>query len=248
MPASAPAPAALDRLFDDRSDAGRRLAPQLAHYVGSDALIVALPCGGVPVGYEIASATQLSMNVLPTKRIPTPDGAGAIGALAFGGEPVLDAETIEAEQLSTAQIKGALAALRLELGDQEHRFRSRRLPRDLGRRPLILVDDGVGTGWTVRAAIGAVRARNPGPVVVAAPIASAWACAALAPEVEQAHHRLGEARRIIEKSMTRRAAIGSARAQNAQVTALLPLPLAAEPGTLDRAHRSGAGEARRRRG
>jgi putative phosphoribosyl transferase len=185
MPHSDFAPMALDRLFDDRRDAGRRLAALLEPYAGSDTLIVALPCGGVPVGHEIARATRLSMNVLPTKRIPTPDGAGVMGALAFGGEPILDAPTIEAERFSTVQISDAIGALSLELRGQEHRFRNWRLPLDLDNRPVIFVDDGVGTGWTMRAALQAVRARNPGPLVLAAPIASAPACAKLAAEVEE---------------------------------------------------------------
>ena len=184
MPPLALAPAALDRLFDDRRDAGRRLAPLLGQYARSDALVVALPCGGVPVGYEIARSMQLSMDVLPTKRIPSPNGAGAIGALAFGGEPVFDERVAAGQRFSSAQINDAIGALSRELGGQEHRFRSGRPPLDLHGRSVILVDDGVGTGWTIRAAISAVRARNPGPVVVAAPIASAWACAELTAAVQ----------------------------------------------------------------
>src|SRR5260221_5668600 len=123
-----PAPAALDRLFDNRADGGRRLATRLGQYAGSGALILAVPCGGVPVGYEVARATHLPMDALPAKRIQTPDTAGIIGALALGEEPVLNMPIVEAQKISTAQINYAVGAVRQELVRQEGRFRGYRWP------------------------------------------------------------------------------------------------------------------------
>jgi putative phosphoribosyl transferase len=185
MVSPAPAPAALDRLFDDRADAGRRLAARLGHYAGREALVLAVPCGGVPVGYEVARAVQLPMDTLPANRIPSPDGAGMIGALALGGEPVLNMPAIEAQGIVTAQVNDAVGALRRELVRQECRFRRDRTPPELHHRIVILIDDGVGTGWTIRAAITAVRVRNPAAIIVAAPIVAARAWAELAPEVNE---------------------------------------------------------------
>jgi putative phosphoribosyl transferase len=173
--------------FHDRRDAGRHLAGSnaLGAYAGrDDALVLALPRGGVPVGYEVARALDLSLDVFVVRKLGVPGHEElAMGAIASGGTLVLEEEVVRRLQLDEQTIAGVAAREQRELQERE------RLYRDGGNVELrgvsaILVDDGLATGSTMRAAVRALRARDAGEVIVAVPVAPAESCRLLEREAD----------------------------------------------------------------
>jgi predicted phosphoribosyltransferase len=169
------------RGFRDRAHAGQALAQQLAAYQGRrDVIVLALPRGGVPVAYEIARALGAPLDVLVVKKIVMPEYEEmAVGATASDGDTVLDEDLIERLHLSKAEVYGIAEVARAEVVRRERTYRNLRSSVDVSGRTVILVDDGLATGSSMRAAIVALRRRGPARIVVAVPVASVDAVAEL---------------------------------------------------------------------
>ncbi|HEY7406836.1 MAG TPA: phosphoribosyltransferase [Gemmatimonadaceae bacterium] len=167
--------------YENRYDAGRRLALSLAEYAGRpDVTVLALPRGGVPVGFEIARALRVPLDVFVVRKLGVPGQPEfAMGAIASGGALVLDQQTIGELRISRDAVERVIAMERAELARREELFRGSRPPVDVSGRTIILVDDGLATGSTVQAAIAALRKEGPASVIVAAPVGSREACGAI---------------------------------------------------------------------
>jgi predicted phosphoribosyltransferase len=164
--------------FRDRSAAGRALALPLARYTGRDDVIVlALPRGGVPVAFEVARALRAPLDVFVVRKLGVPGHEElAMGAIASGGAFVLDQGLVNALGITRAQIEQAVAQELRELERREAAYRGGRDPPELSGRTVILVDDGLATGSTMRAAAEAVKQLDPARIVVAVPVAPPETC------------------------------------------------------------------------
>jgi putative phosphoribosyl transferase len=165
--------------FRDRAEAGRFLAERLQHYAGRDDVIVlALPRGGVPVGYEVAKRLGVPLDVFVVRKLGVPGYEElAMGALASGGLLVLDPAVVRGLGIDQGQVERRIGEELRELGRREAAFRGDRPPPDFEGKTVILVDDGVATGSTMRAAALAVREAKPARIVVAVPVAAPETCA-----------------------------------------------------------------------
>jgi predicted phosphoribosyltransferase len=169
---------AMDARYRDRSDAGRRLAHELAGYANRpDVIVLALPRGGVPVAYEVALALHAPLDVFLVRKLGLPDHEEyAMGAIATGDVRILDERVVRAFGVTEAEIDAVTTAERRELARRERRYRGDRPPPDVSGRTVILVDDGLATGSTMLAAVTALRREDAARVVVAVPIAPAETC------------------------------------------------------------------------
>jgi putative phosphoribosyl transferase len=160
-------------LFRDRGDAGRALARRLSSYAGrSDVTILALPRGGVPVASEISRALGLPLDVFLVRKLGVPGHEElAMGAIASGGARVLDSEVLRAYRVSEDELERVAAAERRELDRRQIAYRRDRPALDVRGRTVILVDDGLATGSSMRAAVEALGPLSPARVVVAVPVA-----------------------------------------------------------------------------
>jgi putative phosphoribosyl transferase len=167
--------------FDDRSDAGRRLADELAVYAERDDVVVlALPRGGVPVAYEIAVRLAAPLDVMVTRKLGVPGQEElAMGAVASGGVSFINEALVDALGIPDEDIGWVAQRERSELERRERAYRGDRPPLDVTDRIAILVDDGIATGATIRAAAIAVRALDPARLVIAAPTGAPDAVEAL---------------------------------------------------------------------
>ena len=161
--------------FRNRTDAGRQLAEKLAAYADRpDVLVLALPRGGVPVGYEVSRALGAPLDVFLVRKLGAPGYEElAMGAVASGGVRVLNDEIVRGLGISDHEIDAAAARELQELARRQRLYRGDRPPPDVAGRTVILVDDGLATGATMRAAIRASRQQQPARIVVAVPTASA---------------------------------------------------------------------------
>jgi putative phosphoribosyl transferase len=175
------------RRFRDRSEAGRLLAQQLAQYAGrNDVIVLALPRGGVPVGYEVAKALGAPLDVFVVRKLGVPGHEElAMGAVATGPVMVLDERLIQTLGIDSAQIERVVDAELQELERREAAYRGAREPPDLEGKTVIIVDDGLATGSTMRAAALAVRRQNPARIIVAVPVAAAETCDAFRDDVDE---------------------------------------------------------------
>jgi predicted phosphoribosyltransferase len=173
--------------FRDRSDAGRHLAGALASYAGRpDLLVLALPRGGVPVGYEVARALHAPLDVMLVRKLGVPGHEElAMGAIASGGVRVISDDVVRALGITDRVLAAAAAHEEHELKRRERAYRGTRPPADISGRTVILVDDGLATGSTMRAAIIALKAQNPRQLVVAVPVAASETCESLRDEVDE---------------------------------------------------------------
>jgi len=167
-----------DRPFTDRREAGKELAAKLAAYRGRpDVVVLALPRGGVPVAFEVAEALDAPLDIFLVRKLGMPGHPEfAIGAIASGGVRVLSEDTIRWYGIPDSQIKAIAQEELAELQRREQVYRQGRALIDLQHRTLILVDDGLATGSSMRAAVQAVRAHKPARVVVAVPVGAPSAC------------------------------------------------------------------------
>jgi predicted phosphoribosyltransferase len=174
-------------LFRDRYDAGRVLARELAGYAGRpDVTVLALPRGGVPVGFEVARALGAPLDVFLVRKLGVPGHEElAMGAIATGGVRVVNREVVDALGISRAEIEAVSAEELQELRRREREYRDGRPPPDLLGRTAVLIDDGLATGSSMRAAVAALRHLQPAKVVVAVPVAAAETCAALRAEADE---------------------------------------------------------------
>lgn len=169
-------------LFVDRRDAGRQLAGRLLKYAGQSNLVVlGLPRGGVPVAYEVAKALGARLDVFVVRKVGLPHQPElAMGAIASGGIRVINRSVVEPLGISRDTFETMAAIEEWELKRREQLYRAGRPFPELQGATVVLVDDGLATGSSMRAAIEAVRARKPARVVVAAPVMAAAARDALA--------------------------------------------------------------------
>jgi predicted phosphoribosyltransferase len=166
--------------FRDRTDAGRRLAAELRDYAHDpDAIVLALPRGGVPVGYEVATALGLPLEVFVVRKLGVPwHEELAMGALASGGVRFLDEDLIRLARVTREDVERVTGWEQAELERRERLYRGDRPFPDLRGRTVILVDDGLATGSTMRAAVTALRQEGPARIIVAVPVAAPETCAA----------------------------------------------------------------------
>jgi predicted phosphoribosyltransferase len=168
--------------FHDRSDAGRQLANLLTAYANcGDVTVLALPRGGVPVAYEVASALHAPLDVFLVRKLGVPGHSElAMGAVASGGVRVLSDDIISQLGIPQAAVEEVTARERIELDRRDRMYRDGRPPANLEGRIVILVDDGLATGATMEAAILAARQAQPARIVVAAPVGAPDTCQRLA--------------------------------------------------------------------
>jgi putative phosphoribosyl transferase len=173
--------------FRDRADAGRYLGEALSEYARRDDVVVlALPRGGVPVGFEVARALEAPLDVFVVRKLGVPGHEElAFGAVASGGARILNRDVIRHIGLSSDVIDAVSERERAELARRERLYRGDRPDRRLAGKTVIVVDDGLATGASMRAAIAAVRAQSPARIVVAVPTAALDTCAALSAEVDE---------------------------------------------------------------
>jgi putative phosphoribosyl transferase len=171
---------AQEPVFEDRRAAGRLLVPQLAAYAGrTDVVVLGLPRGGVPVAYEVALALGAPLDVLLVRKLGVPGHEElAFGAIASGGVRVLNSEVVAQTQVTLERIELTTAEQQLELERREQLYRDGAPALELTGRIAILVDDGLATGATMRAAVQATRIRQASPVV-AVPVGPARTLAQL---------------------------------------------------------------------
>jgi len=164
----------MQQLFSNRSAAGRLLADKLAAYASQPGLLVlALPRGGVPVAAEVAHALHAKLDVLVVRKLGAPfNPEFALGAVASGGFRVLNARAVDAFGVKPEAIESVTLREQRELHRREQSYRHGRLPLELHSGPVILIDDGIATGSTMRVAVAAVRDARAGPIIVATPVAA----------------------------------------------------------------------------
>ena len=164
--------------FRNRVDAGRILARALAAYGGTpDLLVLALPRGGVPVAFEVARTLRAPLDVFVVRKLGMPGHEEyAIGAIASGGVMVVNDEAVQAFGITQAELDAVASEERLELERRERSYRGGRPPPDVRGKTVILVDDGLATGSTMRAAVAALRLEGVRRLVVAVPTGAPETC------------------------------------------------------------------------
>lgn len=167
--------------FEDRREGGERLAERLRGYANrADVIVLGLPRGGVPVAFEVAEQLRVPLDVFVVRKLGVPGQEElAMGALASGGVRVLDDELIGMAGIDAEEIERATTLATEELARQEARYRGGRRFPDIRDKTIILVDDGLATGSTMRAAVRALRAQRPVAIVVAVPVGAPETCGAL---------------------------------------------------------------------
>jgi predicted phosphoribosyltransferase len=166
------------RPFTDRYEAGRVLAERLRAYAGRpDVIVLGLPRGGVPVASEVARALGLPFDIFLVRKLGAPGqeelGMGAIGS---GGVVVINEEVVDALRIPWDMVEAEIARERTELARRELLYRGNRAPLDVAGRIVILVDDGLATGSTMRAAVQAIKRKHPASIIVAVPTAAPSTC------------------------------------------------------------------------
>jgi putative phosphoribosyl transferase len=166
------------RPFDDRREAGAALAAHLRHLAGrNDVVVLGLPRGGVPVAYEVARALRAPLDVFIVRKLGVPGHHElAMGAIASGGVRVLNEDVLQWYRLSASTIDAVAHDEQVELQRREQLYRGERQPLDLRGRTVVLVDDGLATGSSMKAAVEAVRQHGPVRLVVAVPVGARDTC------------------------------------------------------------------------
>jgi putative phosphoribosyl transferase len=174
--------------YRDRNDAGRHLATRLMHYAGrDDVLVLALPRGGVPVGFEVAAALGAPLDVFLVRKLGVPGHEElAMGAIATGGIRVLNEEVMQNIRPREEEIARVEREERRELERREREYRAGRPPLDVRGKIAILVDDGLATGSSMRAAVAALRRLGPARIVVAVPVGAHDTCEEFAGVADEA--------------------------------------------------------------
>jgi predicted phosphoribosyltransferase len=172
--------------FRDRADAGRTLATSLVEYAGRpDLVVLALPRGGVPVGYEVARSLGAPLDIFLVRKLGVPGHEElAMGAIASGGVRVLNPGVVQALEIPEQVIEDVAAAELRELERRERAYRADRPPPDVRGKTVILVDDGLATGSTMRAAATALRQQRPARIVIGVPVSTPETCDQFREEVD----------------------------------------------------------------
>jgi len=173
--------------FQNRTHAGQLLAAQLAAFANqADLRVLALPRGGVPVAFEIAQALHAPLDVWVVRKIGAPDiPEFALGAIASGGIELMNEASVDSTGTTPEQLRDILTRERAELERREQAYRCNRPPIEVTGCTVLLIDDGLATGSTMRAAIAALRLRNPARIVVAIPVAAPSVCRQLSQQADQ---------------------------------------------------------------
>jgi putative phosphoribosyl transferase len=174
-------------VFKDRQDAGARLAEKLWRYAKrKDTVVLALPRGGVPVAFEIAQRLELPLDVFSVRKLGVPGHEElAMGAIGSGGAYYLNMPVLRSLDISVDEVRDTVAREQRELERRERLYRDGRPRPEIRGKTAILVDDGLATGASMRAAIEALRRLGPSRTVVAVPVAPAESCAELRNEVDE---------------------------------------------------------------
>ncbi len=172
--------------FRDRAEAGQQLAKALGAFAKTNGIVLALPRGGVPVAFEVCKALKLPLDLLVVRKLGVPGHEElAMGAIAAGGGRFINTEIVEGLKISVGEQEAAEAAQGSELGRRERAYRGGRSFPNLEGRTVILIDDGIATGATLRAAIASVKAHHPAKLIVAVPVAPPETVQELQQEVDQ---------------------------------------------------------------
>lgn len=173
--------------YANRKQAGHALANLLKKYTGhQDTLVLALPRGGVPVAYEMAMKLALPLDVFIVRKLGVPGHAEfAMGAIASGGVVVFNEDIVNSLQIKPAAINKILEAEEHELVRRELVYRGNKPYPELQGKTIILVDDGIATGYTMRAAVAALQQKNPAYIIIAVPVAARSTCHEMAQLVDE---------------------------------------------------------------
>lgn len=173
-------------LFIDRKDAGEKLAPRLIHYRDSQAIVMAVPRGGVEVGAPLAQALDLPLDVLVVRKLPIPwNPEMGMGAVTAEGFVLLDEPLVREIGLGPAQVEKIAQQVRQEIERRRQLYRGDRPEPQWPGKIAIIVDDGLATGYTVLAAIKSLRSQRPEKIVVAVPVASTHAASLVEAEADE---------------------------------------------------------------
>lgn len=174
-------------IFQDRKQAGGMLAGQLAGYAGrSDVVVLAIPRGGVPVGAEVARALGVPLDIFIVRKLGVPwQEELAFGAIASGGVRVLAEDIVRMASITTEEIERVTEREKKELERRERVYRGERAALEVKGKTVLLVDDGIATGSSMRAGIAALRRREPARIMVATPVAPASTCRRLRKEADE---------------------------------------------------------------
>jgi len=168
------------RRYADRHEAGVALADRLLEFAGRDVVVLGLPRGGIPVAYEVARALHAPLDVFVVRKLGLPGHPElAMGAIASGGVRVLNDEIVRQLRVPSAAIEAVTRGEQMELERRERAYRGARTAIPIEGRVVILVDDGLATGSTMRAAVLAVRRLIPAEIIVAVPVGARDTCRAL---------------------------------------------------------------------
>lgn len=173
-------------IFRDREEAGRRLAKKLAHYHGADAVVLAIPRGGIPVGTAVAHHLDLEWGVIVVRKLPIPwNPEAGFGAVAADGSVVLNDGMVQGLMMRQDQIDEVVREVRAELDRRTEFLTSARPLPDIQGRCAIVIDDGLASGYTMLAAVKSLRERGASKVVAAAPVASRSAAGLVCPAADE---------------------------------------------------------------
>jgi putative phosphoribosyl transferase len=177
----------METTFPNRAEAGRRLAEKLQRYAGrEDVIVLGLPRGGVPVAYEVAQRLHAPLDVFIVRKLGVPGFEElALGAIASGGVRVLNEDVVRALPNANELVESVTARELAELQRREQTYRDGRPAPELRGRIAILVDDGLATGATMRAAVKALRQLGAAKIIVAVPVGAADTCRELEQEVDE---------------------------------------------------------------
>jgi predicted phosphoribosyltransferase len=172
--------------FEDRREAGILLARKLSSYAGrTDTIVVALPRGGVPVAYEVATALNLPLDVFVVRKLGAPGHEEfAMGAIAPGGVCLVDQESARTLHVTNTELEVIVERERFELERRERLYRGARPPFDVRGKTVIIVDDGLATGLSMRAAVASIKKLGPKKIVVAVPVCAPVTCEELQKTVD----------------------------------------------------------------
>lgn len=168
----------MEGIFPDRAEAGRVLGTKLSKYAGrEDVIVLGLPRGGVPVAYEVAQALRVPLDIFMVRKLGVPGFEElAVGAIASGGVRVLNPDVMDALPNADEIIDTVTQRETTELERREHEYRDGRPAPEIRGRTVILIDDGLATGATMRAAVKALRQRGAEKIVVAVPVGPSDTC------------------------------------------------------------------------
>jgi putative phosphoribosyl transferase len=174
-------------LYEDRREAGRKLAQKLARYADRpNVIVLGLPRGGVPVAFEVARALDAPLDIFLVRKLGVPGHSElAMGAIASGGVRVLNEEVVRSLAISRQVIERVAAREQRELQRRERTYRGDEPAPDVRNHTAILVDDGLATGASMKAAVDALRTRDPARIVVAVPVAPPETCAEFKDDVDE---------------------------------------------------------------